>query len=114
MRGGAEAPLKAYATAAVKVRLHQHRFRELVVAAYGERCTVCRLHHAELLDAAHILEDRDVRGRPEVPNGLALCNIHHGAYDASIMGVAPDRRIHIRADILKEIDGPMLLYVTRC
>jgi len=108
MDGGAEAPLKAYATAAVKRRLHQHRFRELVVAAYGVRCTVCRLHHSELLDAAHILEDRDERGKPEVPNGLALCKIHHGAYDANIMGIAPDHRVHIRADILAEADGPML------
>ncbi len=108
MNGGASAPLKAYATELVKRRLHQHRFRELVLAAYGKRCTVCRLHHSELLDAAHILEDRDVRGRPEVPNGLALCKIHHGAYDANIMGIDSDRRIHIREDILGEIDGPML------
>ncbi len=108
MRGGAEAPLKAYATAVVKRRLHQHRFRELVVAAYGESCAICRLHHPELLDAAHILEDRDVRGRPEVPNGLALSKLHHGAYDTNILGVAPDYRVHIRRDILDETDGPML------
>ncbi|MGH7561834.1 MAG: HNH endonuclease [Gemmatimonadales bacterium] len=108
MAGGAEAPLKAYATATVKIRLHQHRFRQMVVAAYGERCAVCRLRHPELLDAAHILEDRDERGKPEVPNGLALCGVHHGAYDANIMGIAPDQRIHIRKDILAEIDGPML------
>ncbi len=108
MEGGGGAPLKAYATAVVKHRMHQHRFRELVVAAYNERCSVCRLHHIELLDAAHILEDRDERGRPEVPNGLALCRIHHGAYDTNIMGVASDHRIHIRSDILAEVDGPML------
>jgi putative restriction endonuclease len=108
--GGAEAPLKRYATALVKRRLHQHRFRELVVDAYGERCTVCRLHHSELLDAAHILEDKDERGKPEVPNGLALCKIHHGAYDANILGIAPDLKIHIREDILAEVDGPMLKY----
>ena len=108
MLGGAEAPLKAYATTTVKRRLHQHRFRQLVIAAYGERCTVCRLHHSELLDAAHILEDRDERGKPEVPNGLALCGVHHGAFDANIMGIASDRRIHIRKDILDEVDGPML------
>jgi putative restriction endonuclease len=106
--GGAELPLKAYATTVVKRRLHQHRFRELVVAAYGERCTVCRLRHPELLDAAHILEDRDERGKPEVPNGLSLCKIHHGAYDANILGISPDYLIHIRTDILKEKDGPML------
>lgn len=108
MTGGAAAPLKAYATTTVKIRLHQRRFRQLVVTAYGESCAVCRLHHAELLDAAHILEDRDERGKPEVPNGLALCGVHHGAYDANIMGIAPDKRIHIRKDILAEIDGPML------
>lgn len=108
--GGAEAPLKRYATALVKRRLHQHRFRELVVSAYGERCTVCQLHHSELLDAAHILEDKDERGKPEVPNGLALCKIHHGAYDANILGIAPNLKVHIREDILAEVDGPMLKY----
>lgn len=110
MEGGGDAPLKEYATITAKRRLHQERFRQLVVTAYGERCTVCRLHHPELLDAAHILEDRDERGKPEVPNGLALCRIHHGAYDANIMGIAPDRSIHIRNDIMAEVDGPMLRY----
>lgn len=108
LTGGGEALFKRYSTSLVKRRLHQHRFRELVVGAYRERCTVCRLHHSELLDAAHILEDNDERGNPEVPNGLALCKIHHSAYDANILGIAPDARIHIRKDILAEIDGPML------
>ncbi|MGH9262973.1 MAG: HNH endonuclease, partial [Acidimicrobiales bacterium] len=74
---------RAYATTTVRVRLHQRRFRELVVAAYASRCAICRLAHPELLDAAHILPDRDEHGRPEVPNGLALCRIHHGAYDTN-------------------------------
>ena len=108
--GGSPAPLKAYATRTVKQRLHQHRFRQLVVAAYRTRCAMCRLGHDELLDAAHILPDRDERGRPEVPNGLSLCKIHHGAYDASILGVDPDHRIHVRQDILDEHDGPILQY----
>ena len=101
---------RGYATRAVKVRLHQHHFRELVVGAYRERCSVCRLHHVELLDAAHILPDRDERGRPEVPNGLALCKIHHAAFDASILGISADYRIAIRRDVLEEVDGPMLLH----
>ena len=90
------------------MRLHQHRFRELVVGAYRQRCSVCRLHHVELLDAAHILPDRDERGRPEIPNGLALCKIHHAAFDTNILGVAPDYHMAIRRDVLEEIDGPML------
>ena len=99
---------RAYATATVKVRLHQKKFRQLVVAAYRTRCAVCRIRHDILLDAAHILPDRDERGRPEVPNGLALCKIHHAAFDADILGVSPDYVIRIRHDILEEHDGPML------
>lgn len=101
-------PLKAYATRTVRQRLHQQRFRYLVLGAYGDQCTMCRLRHSVLLDAAHILPDREDQGRPEVQNGLSLCKIHHSAYDAGIVGVAPDHRIHLRADILSEIDGPML------
>jgi putative restriction endonuclease len=108
--GGGEELTKRYATVAVKRRLHQHRFRELVVAAYKQSCTVCRLRHSVLLDAAHILEDRDQRGLPEVPNGLSICKIHHSAYDANILGIDPDYRVHIRHDVLKEVDGPMLLH----
>jgi putative restriction endonuclease len=99
---------KAYTERVVKQRLHQDRFRELVVTVYRKRCAVCRLHHPELLDAAHILEDRDERGLPEIPNGLALCKIHHAAYDVNILGISPDFRIEIRDDILEEHDGPML------
>lgn len=58
--------------------------------------------------AAHIIPDHDDRGLPEIPNGLALCKIHHSAYDANILGISPDLVIHVREDILREIDGPML------
>lgn len=108
--GGSTAPLKAYATVTAKQRLHQRRFRQLVVTAYGGRCTVCRLRKPPLLDAAHILPDRDARGLPEVPNGLSLCRIHHGAYDLGILGISPEYRVHIRQDVLEEKDGPMLLH----
>ena len=99
---------RAYAMRAVKTRLHQRRFRELVVGAYDCRCSVCTLRHWELLDAAHIVPDREERGFAEIPNGLALCRIHHAAFDANILGVDADKRVHIRNDVLAEQDGPML------
>lgn len=108
--GGSPELLKSYATVAAKRRLHQRRFRELVVAAYARRCAICRLQRSELLDAAHIVPDRDERGLPEVPNGLSLCRIHHGAFDVGILGISPDYKVHIRADVLAEKDGPMLLH----
>lgn len=106
----ANMPLKAYATRAVKVRLHQERFRYLVLSAYRRQCAMCQLRHTPLLDAAHILPDRDERGNPEIPNGLALCKIHHSAYDVGILGVDPEYQIHLRPDVLEEHDGPMLLH----
>lgn len=102
--------LKAYATRTVKQRLHQGRFRYAVIRAYRRQCAMCRLRHTPLLDAAHILPDRDERSLPEIPNGLALCRIHHGAYDVGIIGVDPDYLIHVRPDVLAEHDGPMLRY----
>ena len=89
-------------------RLRQQHFRRIVLHAYREQCAICRLRHAELLDAAHILEDRDPRGEPLISNGLGLCKIHHSAYDANIVGIDPDAIVHVRQDILTEIDGPML------
>lgn len=100
--------LRRYATRATVVRLHQRSFRMRVLVAYRKRCTICRLRHEELLDAAHILPDGHPDGRPIVPNGLSLCRLHHSAYDANVLCVTPDLRVEIRGDVLKEKDGPML------
>ena len=68
----------------------------------------CRLRHRELLDAAHIIPDAAVEGRPVVTNGMALCKLHHAAFDSFILGVTPDYIIQVRQDILREEDGPIL------
>lgn len=99
---------REYVTRAVMVRLHQKQFRRVVLKAYRDRCSICRLTHLDLLDAAHILRDKHVKGEPIVPNGIGLCKIHHSAFDARILGIDPDAKVHIRKDILEEIDGPML------
>jgi putative restriction endonuclease len=99
---------RRYVTRQVQQRLHQEGFRQRVLAAYRAHCAVCRLQHEELLEAAHILPDGHPQGRPIVPNGLALCKLHHAAFDANILGIAPDYRIEIRLDVLEEHDGPML------
>ena len=99
---------RRYATRQVRQRLHQQTFRERVLAAYQQHCAICRLRHQELLEAAHIVADRDPEGEPKVSNGLALCKLHHAAFDCHIIGVNPDYRVEVRLDVLEEIDGPML------
>jgi putative restriction endonuclease len=106
---GVESTLdRRYARRLTLQRLHQVLFRPRVLRAYESRCALCRLRHTPLLDAAHILPDRHPHGDPIVPNGLAMCKIHHAAYDANILGIRPDHVIEIRTDVLEEVDGPML------
>lgn len=101
-------PERAYVARLTRARLHQPRFRARVLRAYSQRCAVCRLRHPELLDAAHIIPDGEPAGEPIVPNGLALCKIHHAAYDADLIGVRPDLVVDVRPGLLQESDGPML------
>lgn len=103
-----EATLRRHIMRETKQRIHGPVFRSTVLRAYDTRCAVCALHHAELLDAAHIIPDSDERGIPVVRNGMAMCKIHHAAYDQRILGVRPDYVVQIRRDLLEEIDGPML------
>lgn len=97
-----------YVTSTFRRRLHQRGFRERVLSAYRERCAMCRLRHRELLDAAHIVADRDPGGEPRVSNGLSLCKLHHAAFDNFFITVDPDYRVVVRRDLLEEEDGPML------
>ena len=100
---------RRYALQTVKQRLHQASFREAVISAYNGRCALSGLPEQRLLDAAHIISDKDERlGQPVVPNGLPLSKIHHAAFDAHLIGIDPDYRLHVSGRLLDLHDGPML------
>jgi putative restriction endonuclease len=106
----AEEARRSYITATVRQRVHQRSFRERVLLAYHEQCALCQLRHEELLDAAHIIPDGEPDGDPIVSNGLALCKLHHAAFDKQFLAIRPNYVVEVRRDILKENDGPMLLH----
>lgn len=107
--GASEDARRAYATRTVLQRIHQSGFRARVLRAYVNACAVCQLRQSQLLDAAHIVPDSR-GGEPVVPNGLALCKLHHAAFDSHIFGIRPDRQIEVRQGVLDEHDGAMLLH----
>jgi len=107
---GAEEARREYITVTTRQRLHQRSFRIRVLRAYRDRCALCRLRHQQLLDAAHIIPDPDPLGDPLVNNGLALCKLHHAAFDQNFLGIRPDFTVEVRQDILEERDGPMLIH----
>ncbi|MDQ3527204.1 MAG: HNH endonuclease [Actinomycetota bacterium] len=106
----AEAQLRRYIIRETKQRLHQPVFRSTVLRAYERRCAVCSLAHPQLLDAAHIVPDSDERGEASVVNGLAMCKLHHSAYDSRLLGITPDYVVEVTPRIMAEVDGPTLLH----
>lgn len=101
--------VREYAERIVRTRLHQPAFRSAVMLAYRESCAMCSLRYVQLLDAAHIRSDSD-GGEARVSNGLSLCKIHHAGFDANFLGVDSDYKLHVRSDLLQEVDGPILKY----
>jgi putative restriction endonuclease len=103
------APERRYALREVKQRLHQASFRAAVIAAYDGRCALSGLPEQRLIDAAHIVEDRNEQlGQPIVQNGIPLSKIHHAAFDAHLIGIDQDFKLHISESLLAQNDGPML------
>ena len=100
---------RRYALRLAKLRLHQAFFRDAVITAYSGRCALSGLPEPMLLDAAHIVADRDEElGHPIVPNGIPLSKIHHAAFDAHLIGIDPDFKVHVAKRLLTQNDGPML------
>lgn len=75
------------------------RFRPNVLRAYGAECAICgfQVHFKRStfgIDAAHIRWHAH-GGRDELSNGLALCALHHRAFDTGIVGIRDDLRIMV-------------------
>ncbi len=99
---------RRYALSMVMRRYHQARFRRDVMLAYRGRCAICALKEAQLIEAAHIIRDPHPEGLATVVNGIAMCAIHHLAYDRNLLGIDPRGMVHISDRLLREVDGPML------
>ena len=100
---------RRYALRECRQRVHQPVFRAALVDAYRGRCAISGLPDERLLDAAHIVPDRDADlGQPIVANGLLLSKLHHAAFDQNLIGITPDYRLKISAPLRELCDGPML------
>jgi putative restriction endonuclease len=100
---------RSYTMVQAKHRIHQSLFRERVIEAYNGRCALTGLPSLKLVDAAHIIPDRNEDlGQPDIRNGICMTKIHHAAFDSNLIGIDPDYRIHVAESLLSLHDGPML------
>ena len=73
-------------------------FREAVLEAYSSRCAVCQLditirERPVGVEAAHIRWHSE-GGPAQVPNGMAMCLLHHKLFDSGIFTVSSDLKVH--------------------
>jgi putative restriction endonuclease len=85
---------KSYLTSSVQQRLDAARFRNRVLES-SRGCAICGLRERALLDAASI--------------GVALCAIHHRAFNAGILTIDDEGVVHVRVSGKGSAEQSMLL-----
>jgi hypothetical protein len=84
--------------------LRNRGFRQAVTEAYQFKCAVCglKINSPDSLiwevEAAHIVPHRSL-GRDDICNGIALCHLHHWAFDVGWFTLLDDYKIQICARV---------------
>ena len=95
-------------TAVRRVRRLQSLFRQIVLVSYDSACAVCDLAVPDLLDAAHITPwGREAARRLDPANGIAMCVLHHRAFDRGLISVAADNRVVLADELRREDATPV-------
>ena len=102
-----ESRAREYVVVETTRRNHQAWFSSQTKSAYGYRCALSGLPLRELLVGAHIIPDAE-DGPATVPNGICMSTLHHTAFDAHLLGIDPDLRIHVARSVSEGRDGPLL------
>lgn len=84
---------RRYAIVSTKKALRDASFKDRVLTAYSRRCAMCGVQ-LRLLDAAHILPAAHPDSTDETRNGVALCALHHRAYDNGLLTFDTGYRVH--------------------
>lgn len=91
---GVDAALLERAVREILRTVRDKRFTLEVRRAYGHRCCACDVQ-LELIEAAHIDPVEDLESVDLVENGLALCALHHLAYDSGLVLIAANGEIKV-------------------
>lgn len=79
-------------------------FRQAVIDAYSCRCAVCglKINSPDSLswevEAAHIVPNHSM-GRDDIWNGIALCHLHHWAFDVGWFTLCDDYVIKVSSQV---------------
>lgn len=92
--------IKTTREAAIRTR----GFRQAIIEAYNYKCSICqmKIYSPDFLswevEAAHIVPHSSL-GRDDIWNGLALCHLHHWAFDVGWFSLRDDYTISVSSKI---------------
>lgn len=95
-------PERQRVTAVVSRLLRDASFRTRVLEAYDHACCACGLQLG-LIEAAHIIPVGEPGSTDETSNGLALCVLHHRAYDASLLAIRENGSIDVNEEAIASL-----------
>jgi hypothetical protein len=83
-------------------RARDSAFTESIREAYEDKCAVCGSNRVSPagnpeVEAAHIYP-KSMNGRDHVQNGLALCKLHHWAFDCGWISLSDDYTVIVKDD----------------
>ncbi len=86
--------LPRYTYGRMQNRVSVARFRIDVLEAYQDTCALSGLAQSQLVDAVPITQGGS-GARLDVTEGLCMSRLHHAAFDANLLGIDPDGRVHL-------------------
>lgn len=93
---------RRYAVVSARRALREIGFRSRVLVAYGQSCAMCGVQ-LRLLDAAHILPAAHPESTDGTDNGVALCALHHRAFDRTLVTFDAEFRTHTNDAMIERL-----------
>lgn len=91
----------------VKARVNQNIFRQIVLAAYSNKCAITGIDIVELLVASHIIPwSKNEKERLNPENGICLSVLYDVAFDRGFIGVTTDYKLIFSNSLKKKQTEP--------
>jgi putative restriction endonuclease len=95
---------RKYAMLSTKRAIRALDFSRRVLGAYEHKFAICGMQ-LRMVDSAHILPVADPNSTDQTANGVALCTLHHRAYDRGLVTFDSKFRVHINKAMVEILVG---------
>jgi putative restriction endonuclease len=95
-------PPRKIIASTINKKLRDTSFKSRVLTAYGFECAFCGLQ-LKLIDAAHLVPVSYPKSSDETCNGIALCALHHRAFDKALVTLNEEYQVIMNQEELTKL-----------